>query len=360
MHVHPVIPNVKKIAVVRANALGDFIFALPALTALKAAYPDAHLSLLGKDWYAAFLYGRPGPVDRVIVIPPVRGVGAPTDIVEDDRALQEFFAQMRQERFDLAFQLHGGGRYSNPFVQRLGARCTIGLQAEEAPALDINLPYLYFQNEVVRLLEVTALAGAALCPLEPHLEVTPKDKAEVRAKLALPERPLVVLQPGATDPRRHWAPQKFAQVGDVLAEQGAVVAINGTVLETPIVMAVANAMHHSALDLSGVLSLNGLAGLLSQAALVVSNDTGPLHLAAAVGAATVGIYWFINTFIAAPLTVARHRRAVSWRIACPVCGVPNLHARCEHQDPFVDEVGAEQVSAMALDLFVQEREARRA
>jgi ADP-heptose:LPS heptosyltransferase len=359
MPIHPVIPHVKKIAVLRANALGDFIFALPALIALKAAYPEAHLSLLGQDWHAAFLQGRPGPIDRVIVIPPVRGVGAPTDLIEDDRALSEFFAQMRQERFDLAFQLHGGGRYSNPFVQRLGARCTIGLKAEEAPALDINLPYLYFQNEVVRLLEVTTLAGASLCPLEPHLEVIPKDQAEVRTKLALPERPLVVLQPGATDPRRRWAPQKFAQVGNVLAKQGAVIAINGTALEAPIATAVANAMQHPALDLSGVLSLNGLAGLLSQATLVVSNDTGPLHLAAAVGAATVGIYWFTNAFIAAPLTVARHRRAISWRIACPVCGVPNLHTRCGHQDPFVDEVEAEDVSAMALDLFVQE-EARQA
>ena len=69
--------NVSRIAVLRPNAVGDFVFALPALHALKHAYPDAELVYVGKEWYAQFLHGRPGPVDRVLVMPPVPGVGAP-------------------------------------------------------------------------------------------------------------------------------------------------------------------------------------------------------------------------------------------------------------------------------------------
>ena len=71
------IPDVQKIAVVRANALGDFIFALPALEALRGAYPQAEIVFLGRGWHAAFLAGRPGPIDRVIVLPPTKGVSEP-------------------------------------------------------------------------------------------------------------------------------------------------------------------------------------------------------------------------------------------------------------------------------------------
>src|SRR5436309_7008981 len=76
--------GVRKIAVLRANALGDFIFALPALEALRAAYPQAEIVLLAKGWHATFLKGRPGPVDRVVVVPPCEGVseepGAPGSV----------------------------------------------------------------------------------------------------------------------------------------------------------------------------------------------------------------------------------------------------------------------------------------
>src|SRR5437667_7394301 len=71
------VPDVHKIAVLRANAIGDLTFALPALEALCAAYPGAELVLLGQEWHARFLEGRPGPVDRVVVVPPYRGVSLP-------------------------------------------------------------------------------------------------------------------------------------------------------------------------------------------------------------------------------------------------------------------------------------------
>src|SRR5438309_10264707 len=99
-------PSVTKIAVLRANAIGDLIFALPALDALRAAYPAAEIVLLGTAWHARFLAGRPGPVDRVVELPPGALDGGSPDA--------EFVAAMRAERFDLALQLHGGGRTSNP------------------------------------------------------------------------------------------------------------------------------------------------------------------------------------------------------------------------------------------------------
>jgi ADP-heptose:LPS heptosyltransferase len=137
----------KKIAVLRANALGDFIFALPALRALKETYPDDEIVYLGKKMHQALLADRPGPVDRVVVVPPYPGVGEAEHYEPDAAQVDTFFEQMREEQFDIAIQMHGGGGFSNPFLQRLGARMNIGLQAPNAPPLDINVPYIvhYYQ-----------------------------------------------------------------------------------------------------------------------------------------------------------------------------------------------------------------------
>lgn len=115
------VPDVRKIAVVRANGLGDMLFGLPALEALRAAYPQAEIVLLARVWHHTLFTGRPGPIDRVIVIPPVGGVGEPEDLVPDEAALEHFFQRMRAERFDLAIQMHGGGRHSK-WVRLMSAR----------------------------------------------------------------------------------------------------------------------------------------------------------------------------------------------------------------------------------------------
>ncbi len=344
------VPDVRKIAVLRVNALGDFLFTLPALEALRAAYPDAEIVLLAKAWHAQFLAGRPSPVDRVEVVPRCRGVGEEPGIAEDAEQLAQFFEHMSGERFDLALQLHGGGRYANPFMRNLGARVTVGLKTPDAVPLDRWIPYIYLQHEILRHLEVVSLVGAPSVQLEPRIAVTQEDRAEVRRFVATSEKPLVVLHPGATDPRRRWPPAKFAAVGDALAVAGAHVAITGTNAEREVVETVVGEMQTEALDLCGQLSLGGLTALLAQARVVVANDTGPLHLAAAVGTATVGIYWSFNLVNAGPLTRLRHRPLVSWQFTCPLCGSNNETTRCDHQVSFVAAITTVDVIAAAQEL----------
>ena len=344
-------PDVRKIAVLRVNGLGDFIAAVPALEALRAAYPAAEIVLLAKDWHAAFLAGRPGPVDRVVVVPPARGVSEHNDFAEDPGRLERFFDAMTRERCDLAIQIHGGGRYSNPFLLRLGARLTVGLKTPDAAPLDRWVPYLYFQPEVLRYLEVVALVGATTGVLEPRMAVTAQDLAEAERVVPPAARPLVALHPGGTDPRRWWPADKFAAVGDALAAAGAHVVVTGTKGERHVVEAVLRAMTCEAQDLCAQLSLGGLAGLLSRCRVVVANDSGPLHLAASVGAATVGIFWCFNLINWGPLTRSRHRPSVSWRLTCPVCGIDDTQGHCTHRASFVTDVSTAEVVASVLDLF---------
>ncbi|QBD78707.1 glycosyltransferase family 9 protein [Ktedonosporobacter rubrisoli] len=345
------VPDVSKIAVVRANALGDFIFVLPALEALRQAYPHAEIVLLAKDWHAAFLHGRSGPVQRVQVIPPCRGVSTEAEGEEDPLVLESFFSEMAREHFDLALQLHGGGHYSNPFTLRLGARMTVGLKTPDAEPLDRWLPYVYFQHEVIRYLEVVSLVGANTVGFEPHITLNAQDMAESNRVLAEGRKSLVALHPGASDPRRRWPIEKFAAVGDALSAAGVQVVITGTADERELAAAVRNTMHTRVQDLSGQLSLGGLAGLLSRCRLVVANDTGPLHLAAAVGTATVGIYWCFNMINASVLTRRRHYPFISWQLLCPVCGCNYAHAHCAHESSMVQEVPVDAVIAAAQELL---------
>lgn len=354
---YPLVPEVRKIAVLRANALGDFIVTLPALEALRAAYPGAEIVLLARAWHAGLLEGRPGPVDRVVIVPPTHGVGISPDEREDPEALSAFFDAMAREHFDLALQLYGGGEYSNPFVRRLGARLTAGQKTPAAAPLDRCIPYVFYQHEIVRFLEIVALVGAPPVTLEPRLAVTDSDREEAARIVPDDGRPLVALHPGAGDPRRRWPPEQFAAVGDALAAAGARVVVTGTDGERAIVAATVAAMNRDAADLCGRLSLGGLAGLLARCRVVVSNDSGPRHLAAAVGAPTVGIFWSGNVINAGPLTRTWHRPLLSWRMDCPTCGRHCVYQGCDHSSSFVADVTADEAIAEALDLFAHSTEA---
>lgn len=345
---------IRKIAVLRANSIGDFIFVLPALDALEARFPSAEIVLLAKQWHRDFLADRPGPVDRVVVVPNARGVSVGEGEPDDEPALEDFFRAMRAERFDLAFQLHGGGRWTNPFVRQLGARRTFGLRSRDAEPLDEAIPYIYYQPEVFRYLEVVALAGAQSVGWEPRLSVTPADRKAAR-RLLPPGRPVAVMHPGASDERRRWPVSHFAEVGEALARAGANVVVIGAGDERNLVEELRQKMRAPFTDLVGRVSLSGLLGLLDASSLLVANDSGPMHLARAVGVPTVGIFWCGNLITAGPTDRARHRPQLSWQLACPECGIDNTVFRCEHRASFVANVGVDDVIRDALELLEEAR-----
>jgi ADP-heptose:LPS heptosyltransferase len=335
----------------RSNGIGDFVFAIPALEALRSTYLEAEIIYLGLPWHKEFLTGRPGPIDRVEIVPPVKGVSLADDYQGDLEGPEDFYRRMRSEHFDLAIQLHGGGRYSNPFRKNLGARLTIGLCSSDAVQLDRWIPYTYYQNEVLRCMEVVSLVGAVPVTIEPKIKVTERDLVE--AVRILPENasPLVILHPGAGDPRRRWPVEKFAAVGNALAWAGATIAVIGTPPEESITNQLVRMMSVEVLDLCGKMSINGLVGLLSKASLVVSNDSGPLHLAGAVGVPTVGIYWLSNALLSGQTTRILHRPAIAWRVNCPVCGLDSTRSDCGHNVSWVADISQEEVIESAIELL---------
>lgn len=344
-----------KIAVLRANALGDFIFVLPALHALKETYPSAEIVLLGKEMHKKFLQNRPSPVDRVEIVPPYKGVGAQETDIE---LSEKFFARMRKECFDIAIQMHGGGRYSNRFINRLGAGLTLGSRTPDAEALDISIPYTTYFPEILRYLEIVSHIGARTRFIKPVVAVTEDDILEAAVCTAGVPKPYIVIHPGATDPRRHWPAEKFSKVADHFAARGFLVFINGVREEIAIVERIIAGMEHPerAINAGEKLSVSGLAGLLSQSALLISNDSGPLHLAYAINVPSIGLYWVGNMITGTPITSASNKPLISWMTTCPACGLEvnrfaDSEGACTHRVSLISSISVEEVLQASEELL---------
>ena len=351
--------GVREIAVLRGGGLGDLMFAMPAIEALAAAYPDARVTLLGTPAATALLDGRTTAVhafEELPVHPGVRdsGEGAPD--------LEDFERRLRG-RFDLAVQLHGGGRNSNPFLLRLGAPHTVGTATEDAEVLERWVRYVYYQHEVLRGLEVAALAGAEPVTLDPRVTVTDAERRDVRARFGV-ERTLVAMHPGATDPRRRWSPDRFAAVAVARLAAGDDVVLVGDDSDRPAADAIVDAVRDTVdadaaarlHDVVGTLPLSELPAVLGAADVMVGDDSGPRHLAVAVGTRTVGVFWFGNVINAGPLDRGRHRVHMSFVTRCPVCGIDVTQVgwtaeRCEHDPSYVDQVTPDLVLADVEDLL---------
>ncbi|WP_457950162.1 glycosyltransferase family 9 protein [Pseudarthrobacter sp. alpha12b] len=336
---------VSRIVVLRGGGLGDLIFAIPAMAALKAAYPASTITLLGTPIHQALLGAVESPVDEVVVLPFAEGV-RPGE--EDADELDRFFADMRGRNFDVAVQLHGGGRYSNPFLLRLGARHTVGTRTADAASLERSIPYLYYQHEPLRALEVAGFAGAFPVDLEARL--APAGGGAIpEAAAGDGGHPLVVIHPGATDPRRRWPAGKFAELAAACAADGSRVVIIGDSSEQDLAEGIAaRAASTGVHSVAGVLDMAGLVALLAKADVVVANDSGPRHLAQALGVPTVGIFWAGNVINAGALGRSLHRIHASWVTACPTCGIDVTQVgwtapRCVHNDSAVAGIGVAEV-----------------
>ncbi|OIH93914.1 glycosyl transferase [Curtobacterium sp. MCBA15_001] len=343
----------------RGGGLGDLMFAVPAIEALAAAYPDARITLLGTPAAEALLAGRTDAVhafEELPVHPGVRDSGSDAPTLDD-------FVRRLDGRFDLAVQLHGGGRNSNPFLLRLGARHTIGTATEDAEVLERWVRYVYYQHEVLRGLEVAALAGAAPVTLDPRVTVSHEERTAVRTRLGV-ARTLVAMHPGATDPRRRWSPERFAAVALARLAAGDDVVLVGDDSDRPAADAIVSEVRDQLdadqvarlHDVVGTLPLRELPAVLGAADVMVGDDSGPRHLAVAVGTMTVGVFWFGNVVNAGPLDRGRHRVHMSFVTRCPVCGVDVTQVgwtaeRCEHDPSYVDEVAPEAVLADVEDLL---------
>jgi ADP-heptose:LPS heptosyltransferase len=335
----------RRIVVFRALQLGDMLCAVPALRALRAAAPHAHIALIGLPWAGAFVERYAALVDELIVFPGA--VGFPEQPESND-GLPAFFARMRERRFDLAIQLHGSGGIANDLLHELGARANAGfVQPDEAPREGCFIDWPDTLPEPERYLALTRALGASAPDRRLTFPLGAQDLDEyaaLRAHHGIEDERLVLVHPGAQLPSRRWPAERFAAVADHLAADGWQIAITGTAAEAPLTCAVLGAMSAPALHLAGATSLGGLAALVAHARLVVCNDTGISHIAAAMATASVVIACGSDTRRWAPLDRARHRVLADY----PACR-PCMFRDCPYGHPCALNVEVERLVATARE-----------
>jgi ADP-heptose:LPS heptosyltransferase len=277
------------VAVVRAlPGLGDLLCAVPALRALRHAAPRSHITFIGlasASWFPARFAHY---VDDFLPVPVWPGLA---EIDGPQRAAAPFLATVRRRRFDVAIQMHGDGRASNGLAAALRAGRWVGLARPDdvAPAGGTVGRYDTDRHEIERCNDVLALLGVTVVDSTLEFPTTAQEDREV-ARLVPPGSSLAVVHPGSSRSDTRWSPIGFSRVIDHL--QGSVdrVVITGGPDERALTAAVAGTVPSPAVvDLGGATPLGVLAALMRRASVVVANDTGAAHLAAAVGAPLVTV-----------------------------------------------------------------------
>lgn len=298
----------EKIAVFRALNLGDLLCAIPAVRALRARYASAHITLIGLPAMAGLARRFASFFDAFASFPGMPGLPEQSF---NPRAFADFVQRERRENYDLVVQMHGKGSITNSLVCMLGARGYAGYYEPGAFCPDASrfMPYPEGIPEVRRHLKLMQFLG--IPPKGEALEfpVSGDEWSQLdslAARHGFHGKQYVCIHPGARDVRRWWAPEKFARVADLLAARGNTVLFTGTADERDGVRRVQEKMTHRSVNLAGETELGVLGALVGRARLLVSNDTGVSHLAAAMGTPSVVIFLTSDPQRWAPLDRQRH------------------------------------------------------
>ena len=324
---------IDRIAVFRALMLGDLLCAVPALRALRRGFPAATITLVGLPWAAA-LAERLACVDRFIEFPGHPGLPErPCDV----RALPVFFETVQAQRFDLALQLHGSGPVVNPLVAMFGARHSAGFCTGQAWRPDDDAayyaPWPEHGHEIERMLALTDWLGAPRDGTHLELPLVAEDRDALYAVWpgARERGSYVCVHAGTQLPSRRWPLERFAEVANRLAANGATIVLTGTEQEAGLVAELSAAIRYPTVNLAGRTTLWTLGALIEGAAHLVSSDTGVSHVAAAVRTPSVVVSSGSDVARWAPLDHALHQ--VLWQpMACRpcshvVCPIGNACAR---------------------------------
>lgn len=295
-----------RVVVFRALQLGDLLCAVPALRALRQALPKASICLVGLAWARDFAARFADYVDEFLVFPGFPGL---PEQAPDVRAWPAFLAAAHERPFDLSIQMHGNGVITNPVTALLGARVAAGFGAEAASGW--FLPYPDHGPEPGRLLRLMRFLGAESGDERLEFPLRPDDEAAWDRYPAIqslePGRYLCV-HAGARAPDRCWPASHFAAVADALAgESGLPVVLTGSAQEAALTRAVAAAMRHPAVDAAAPVPVGALAALISRCRLLVTNDTGTSHIAAALRVPSVVVFRASDMSRWAPADASLHR-----------------------------------------------------
>jgi heptosyltransferase II len=296
-----------KILVRATNWVGDAIMALPALQALRGAFPDAHIAILARP-YVADIYRGQGIADDLMAY-DWRGEHARFG------GRERLASQLREQTFDKAILLQNAFdaawiTWRAGIPQRIGyardGRSFLLTKAVRVPRpAEIPAHEQFYYLELLRRASlVDSTRGAAFI----QLAISPKAAENAEAALvragARPAKLRIAIGAGASyGSAKCWPPDRFAEVVNRLAKQfDAEPILFGTAAESDVTARISAALRHPPIDLIGKTAIADLPAFLSRCHLFIGNDSGAMHVAAAVGLPVVAVFGPTDPFGTAPVT----------------------------------------------------------
>lgn len=319
-----------RILIARPDHLGDVLLTLPAAAALRAAIPDAHISFLVSPELGKVVRHCP-EVDRTYTF-PFPPLTAPHDPARWPDIVSREASRLRG-RFDLIIVSRPEDPWSGELAVMAGIPIRVGYATPNTEQfLTIALPF-HEQGHVViqtlRLVKVATHCLGATMMGEPDLltaaTFVPTPLEEEAAGEVIREAPSagdhpVVFQPGSGWPLKNWSPQRWGRLAIRIRRRwGLTPLVPGGPGEEALVNAVVEASEGCAYGLAGRLSVGVLAALYRRASIVIGIDSGPLHLAAMVGARVIGLYGPLDPLKWGPWCPTDRYRVVRIQLPCSPC-----------------------------------------
>lgn len=340
--------NPRKFLVRAANWIGDAVISLPALEALRARFPSAEIVVLAKPWVSELYWSHPA-LSRQIVYDSEGEHKGP-------RGFRILLRALKAERFDAAILFQNAFHAAwTAWRARIPARIGYARDGRSGlltDAVEVH-PAAAFDHQAYYYSYLLFRAGLIEKPrsiVEARLVLSDAEKkwAEKRLEsLGLRgPRLLVGLNPGASfGPAKRWLPDRFADLADrLIGGLQADVLVFGSRNEKPLAEEIARTMKQRAAFFVGETTLRQFMALLAQCKLVVCNDSGPMHLAAALGLPVVAIFGSTNERATGPLS--SRARVISHRVACSPCGL----RACPIDFRCMTAVSVDEVYRVALEL----------
>ncbi|MFA5144200.1 MAG: lipopolysaccharide heptosyltransferase II [Candidatus Omnitrophota bacterium] len=279
----------KRVLIVRLDRIGDVLLSTPVIKAVRDVCPDGYIAFMVRRYAKDILEGNPY-LDEIIVYDKngrekglLRNLG--------------FIRSLRRKKFDIALILHPTKR-THLLVSLAGIPETVGYNRKWGFLLTTRLPHTKqygLKHEIDYTLDILRYTG--LEPKDKPLYMPVNGHSEVRVDEMLREGGIgkddlcVAINPGASCPSKRWSPDKFARAAQALIERyGVKIIVVASAADKELGDRVSNRLKKNCLNLAGRTSVADVASVLRRARLFISNDSGPVHIACAVGTPVIAIF----------------------------------------------------------------------
>jgi heptosyltransferase-2 len=341
--------NIQRIVVRGTNWVGDAVMSVAALRRLRQVFPHAHITLAVRPW-AEDVFADVTFVDSLMVY----GRSGSDSIVKQIR-------EWRRNKFDLAVLFPNAFEAALiPFLARVPFRVGYAIDGRRAllthplalPEWRNRKHEVFYYLNIVSQIEALLNLPTSVANTEPDctLEISESRRSQAVEQLksqgASARNLTIALCPGSINSRaKRWPADRYARLADrLIEEQNAEVVLIGSKDEIDVAAEVRQAMRYQPFDFTGKTELAGAIGILGAVDLVISNDTGPAHLAAALGRPTMVIFGPTN-----PLTTRPYSTAAEIVRHPPDCA-PCMLRDCPIDHRCMTAISVEEVFARALAL----------